>query len=179
MKESEVSAPTDVCPHPEWWTTENGMAAEVEVSMLVAALVRATQPEFVIEIGTSEGQTAERIAKVIVENGHGEFVSLEIGVELCDVARKRCAGLPVDIVCVDSLQYMPTKRIDFLFVDGAADRRADVRHCLAHMAPHSMIVIHDSYPEVYRQHLPEIFEMCGGSHIELYTPRGLVIIKLL
>jgi glycosyltransferase involved in cell wall biosynthesis len=180
-KESEFSQPTTLCPHPEWWSSENYMATEVEVSQLIATLVRAVQPEFVVEIGSHYGQTTERIGTAIIGNGHGEFVSLELDSGLYGVAVNRCTGLlsdKVQILNSNSLEYIPPKPIDFLFVDGAVDRVADVKHYLPYMAPRSYIIVHDMVERFYLNQLKEVLEFCGGNHIQLDTPRSLLIIKL-
>jgi len=177
-RESDYTLPSELCPHPEWWSSENAYATEVESSMLVAALVKATQPEFVVEVGSHYGQTSERISKVITENGHGEFVSLEIDPDLFGSASHRCAGLCVQLININSLEYIPPKPIDFLFVDGSMDRLSDFEHFLSYMSPRGMIVVHDTAAEGYIQQVPRMLELCKGDHIQLDTPRGLLILKV-
>lgn len=179
---SDYTAPSALCPHPEWWSCWNAVSTEVEVSMLVAALVRAIQPEFVVEIGAHYGQTTERIGQVLIENGHGTIVSLEIDPELHGSANNRCWNLPesvVQILLCDSLQYIPTKPIDLLFVDGNIRRVSDVRHFRRYMAPRGYVVVHDTAAPGYIEQVPEILTICGGNeHIQLDAPRGCLIIKL-
>lgn len=177
-RESEYTPPTEICPHPVWWSAENIMATEVEISMLVAALVRATQPDFIVEVGTHYGQTAERIAEAVKLNGHGKAVSLEIDLGMYQSAMNRCLQSDIELKLVDSLQYIPPVPIDFLFVDGALDRCADVRHFLPYMAPRGMICVHDTAHPPYSDQVPEILDLCGGSHIQIDCPRGFLIIKL-
>lgn len=173
-RESEYHAPTELCPHPEWWSAWNAISTEVEVSMLVAALVRATQPEFILEVGTHYGQTAERISRVILENGHGYLVSLDINPEMTGSASNLCAGLPVELISIDSLKYTPPQLIDFLFVDGNEARSKDVEHFLGYLSPHAMVVVHDS--AYYLSENDAILRMWDGRHIQLNTPRGLLIL---
>lgn len=145
--------------------------------MLVAALVRATQPEFVLEVGSHYGQTTERISQVIRENGHGELVSLEINPEMVGSASHRCypyIGKEVTIIHADSLVYIPPKSIDFLFVDGSEARSKDVEHYLPYLSTHCVVVVHDA--AYYLSENERILEMWQWDHISLNTPRGLLIL---
>lgn len=180
---SDYTPPSELCPHPEWWSCWNSVSTEVEVSILVASLVQATQPEFVVEVGAHYGQTTERIGKILMENGHGQLVALEIDHGLHGSAMARCWMFEntewVKILEMDSLQYIPPKPINFLFVDGAVNRLADVKHYRQFMAPRSIMVIHDTAHSDYTWQVPEILSLCGGNeHIQLDTPRGVLIIKL-
>ena len=47
--ESDFTAPHEYVPHPEWWHAADSDATEEEVGALIGALVRALQPEFVVE----------------------------------------------------------------------------------------------------------------------------------
>ena len=177
-RESDYTKPTELCPHPEWWSTENALSTEIEVSEWIAATVKMMQPYFVVEVGTHYGQTAEKIARVLNNIGHAEFVSLEVDIGMYESAMHRCVGLPVHIIWINSLDYIPPKPINFLFVDGSADRIADVRHFLPYMAPRGVIVVHDTCYSPYIDHIPELIEECGGDVIQFDTPRGVLIVKL-
>lgn len=167
--------PTNLCPHPEWWTAWNPVSTEVEVSMLVASFVKAMQPEFVLEIGAHWGQTTERIANVIVENKHGKFVSLEIREDFCGSARARCGNLPVEIIQADSLQYVPPQPIDLLFVDGDENNRfADIEHFAPYLSTYPVVLVHDM--DYYKTELAKIYTFWAGGHVLLHTPRGLLIL---
>lgn len=179
---SQYTRPSAACPHPEYWTCWNAISTEVEVSLLVAALVKAAQPEFILEVGAHYGQTAERIARVIIENGHGKIISLDINPEMIGSASARCAGLPVELVCTDSTTYEPAQLIDFLFVDGSNERWADVKHFLPYMAPRSLILVHDTGTPPVNSQVEYILAMCREKGeigaIELDSPRGFLMIKL-
>jgi len=145
--------------------------------MLVAALVKAIQPEFVLEVGSHYGQTTERISQVIRENGHGEFISLEIDPEMVGSASHRCQeyiGKEVTIINIDSLTYVPPKPIDFLFVDGSEQRSKDVEHYLPYLSHHCMVVVHDA--AYYLSENDRILGLWLWDHINLNTPRGLLIL---
>jgi predicted O-methyltransferase YrrM len=176
-RESEYTPPRDACPHPEYWEVENIMATERTVSELVAAFVRACQPEMVLEIGSHYGQTTALIAQAIKDNGHGQAVSLELDADLANVARARCGDLPIEIVTVNSLEYVPDQMIDFLFVDGQLDRLADLEHFIPYLTERALIILHDMAHEVYAPQIPRMIELLGERYISLDSPRGLLIFK--
>lgn len=177
-RESEFTQPTERCPHPEWWTAENIMATEVEVSKLVAAFVVAVQPEFVVEIGSHYGQTTARIAQALEENGHGEFVSLEIDQGLHESASWRTQQYKkIQLICENSHNYIPPRKIDFLFVDGGLDRLSDVAHFEPYLTERALVIVHDTGHDPYDQQVLPILDILGGNHIQLDTPRGLLIVK--
>ena len=169
--------PTELCPHPEWWHAWNPVSTEAEVSMLVAAFVKALQPEFVLEIGSHYGQTTERISLVIRDNGHGEFISLEFNPELAGSARARCwefLDKQVKIIVANSLEYIPPKPVDFLFVDGSDQRSLDVEHYLPYLAEHCTVIVHDT--AYYLDETARILELWKWDHISFNTPRGLMVL---
>lgn len=179
-RESDYTLPRPDCPHPEWWTSENNMATERELDELLGAFVRATQPEFVLEVGSHYGQGAELIGKALKQNGHGHCISLEIDGPLSNVARNRTQNVKdvVEIVTANSLTYEPPETIDLLYVDGAPNRVRDVEHFLPYCRQGTIILIHDMAHKDYSPQLPRIYELCGPNHIFLNTPRGMVIIEL-
>jgi predicted O-methyltransferase YrrM len=174
---SEFTPPSELCPHPEWWSAWNPVSTEVEVSILIASLVRATQPEFVVEVGAHYGQTTERIGQVLIENGHGEIVALEIDHGLWGSATYRCQNLPKEIVSIieiNSLEYVPEKPVDFLFIDGSVKRSLDFEHYLPFLSRYPTIVVHDT--AAYLEETARILDLWKGDHIELNTPRGVMIL---
>lgn len=178
-RENEYTAPRPDCPHPEYWEVENNMATERTVAELVAAFVRALQPEFVLEIGSHYGQTTELIGHAIRANGHGEFVSLEIDPGLYESACRRCWNVPeAHIVRTNSLDYIPEFPIDLLFVDGQMDRIPDIEHFLPFCSPGALILVHDMANAWYAEQLRKIFNLCGNKHVMLNSPRGLLILQL-
>src|SRR5271169_5705555 len=96
------------CPNTNWWTAADVDSTEAEVSELVAAFVRAIQPELVLETGCWHGFTTAAIAQALARNGHGRLVSVELHEEVAAIARQRCAGFNnTSIVVCDSLTYTP------------------------------------------------------------------------
>lgn len=176
-RESEYTQPRPGCPHPEYWEVENNCATEKTVAELVAAFVRALQPEHVIEVGSHYGQTTSLIGKAIRANGHGSFVSLEIDFGLYQSACNRCGDVPeAHIIHINSLEYVPEKKIDLLFVDGQDKRVLDVEHFMPYCAPGALILVHDMAKEWYTDQLPQMFELCPA-HVLINSPRGLLVMR--
>ena len=177
--EDRFTAPSERCPHPEWWHSVNGNATELEASILIAGLVRATQPEFVVETGSWEGQTTELIGKALIENGHGTLDSLEIESGVFQRATQRCADLSsVNIINIDTFQYVPPKPINLLFIDGAYDREGEAKHIFPYMDKRSIVIMHDSASLFKQTHIKDMIEIRGGEYIDIDIPRGLLIVKL-
>lgn len=176
-RESDYTPARPHCPHTEWWSTENSFATEVEVSELIAALVRACQPEFVVEVGAHYGQTTANIARAIAQNGHGYFVSLEIDQGLFESASHRCQGLQVELVRINSLEYIPPRLIDFLFIDGGDYRDQDTEHLLPYLSERAIVAVHDLANDWYGRHWPRFLELLGDQCLTIDSPRGLAIWK--
>ena len=51
MTEARFTSPSELCPHPERWTSRDIEATENEVLELVHGLIRALQPDLVLETG--------------------------------------------------------------------------------------------------------------------------------
>ena len=97
MFEADFTPPNSWCPDPGFWHADDGDATEHEVTELVAAFVRALQPELVVETGSYSAQTSLAVGEALARNGHGRLVTLEIEPELAGIAKAKCAGLPVTI----------------------------------------------------------------------------------
>ena len=101
------------CPYPQRWHSADSDSTELEVSHLVAAFVRALQPNLVVETGTAWGQTAELIGQALKANGQGRLITLEPDPARAEHSRNRCAGLPVEVLQQSSLDWAPDGPIDF------------------------------------------------------------------
>src|SRR4051812_32344071 len=121
--ESSWTKPREDCPHPEWWTATDGDSTETEVTELVAAFVRALQPQYVVETGTAFGQTSRAIGKALKRNGHGHLDTLEVDPHRCTQARLVTRGLPVNVIERASLEFKPTRRVDFAWFDSLIELR--------------------------------------------------------
>lgn len=179
--------PRDDCPHPEHWHAYDGYATEVEVTELVAAVVRALQPELVVETGTHVGQTARAIADALSRNSHGELITLELDDKLAAAAAHRFEiDKHVTVIAGDSLMYTPPRSIDFLWLDSAtylpvdgdepprSFRVAEYRWFRRWLSDRAVIMIHDTGPhrEVTRSELDALDDF---NVLHLPTPRGVTI----
>lgn len=148
LREDVFTSPRLDCPHPEYWTATDGDSTEIEVTGLVAAFVRALQPETVLETGTAFGQTAEAIGRALQANGHGQLISLEPDPERAALARQRCQGLPVVILEAPSLSHTPNRPIDFAWFDSLLHLRADeFRRFRPWMHRRTVVGFHDTGPQ--------------------------------
>lgn len=174
--ESEFTPASEWAPHPEWWHATDGDSTEVEVSELVAAFVRALQPDRVLETGTAFGQTAQAIGRALAANGHGRLDTLEPDPERADFSRRRCAGLPVTVHETASLVFVPDGAVDFLWLDSLLHLRADeLRRFRAHASDRCVVGFHDMGPKHGMR--PSIEALVAEGLIRpllcLRTPRGV------
>lgn len=176
MLESELTAPSTHCPHPEFWHAHDGMATEVEVLELVGAFVRALQPETVVETGTHRGFGAEAIGVALAMNGHGRLYTLEVDEALHDEARERVEGLPVSCLLMPSLQFSPPAPIDFAWFDSETNLRLpEFLAFRPFMHDRTVVGFHDTAPHHgYRPTLDSL----GIVLLDLPTPRGVTFGRL-
>lgn len=177
--ESTWTKPREDCPHPEWWHSTDPQSTELEVSELVAAFVRALQPEYVVETGTCVGQTAEIIGHALAANGHGRLETLEPDAERADFAERRCAGLPVTVHRASSLAFEPAQPIDFAWLDSRTELRVpEFERFRSHFAPHAIVGFHDTSPH-QGPWGAEVEALPGTRAIRLRTPRGVTFVEVL
>lgn len=167
----EPSMPRPGCPHPELWHAHDGMATEIEVIELVAAFVRALQPEIVIETGTHRGFMAEAIGVALAQNGHGHLYSTEIDERLFDEAADRVTGLPVTLLHHSSLEHEPPGLIDFAWFDSETNLRVgEYNHYRQWMHDRTVVAFHDTSP--HHGYRPQL-DALGLAWLDLPTPRGV------
>lgn len=175
------------------WHCQDGDSTEIEVSMLVAAMVRALQPELVIETGTAWGQTTQMIGQALLDNGHGHLVSLEIEEQRLTYSRwycheMVCAGV-VSIVNCSSLEYKPDDYVDFLFSDSNYELRVpELEHFERWMSERSMAMFHDTAPGHGVGRIPNGMDLQQQlddlppykyRNVRLHTPRGVTLLEVL
>jgi len=176
QRESTYTGARDWCPYPGRWHSPDIQATEEEVTELVSAMVRATQPEHVLETGTYLGHTAEAIGRALLANGHGHLHTIEIDPELASMATQRCAGLPVTVVTGDSLSYCPLWPIDLVWFDsGPAIRGQEFRRLREHMREQTVVGFHDVGPqhEVMDQVTRLVEEGLLSRPLLIHSPRGV------
>lgn len=181
LPESTWTPPRPECPFPERWSGTDAYSTEAEVTALVAAMVTATRPDFVVETGSYIGNTARAIGEALAAAGNGELVTLEIDRQLAAQARQRCAGLPVKVLEESSLAYRPGRQVDFAWFDCDAHRRQDAfRSLLPWMHARTVVGFHDTGPQHPVRAFLESLERDGLLVGALYlpTPRGVCFARV-
>lgn len=182
LPESTWTAPRPDCPHPERWHAIDVLSTEREVSELVGALVGALRPDLVVETGTHHGWTSVAIGRALADAGVGRLVTLEIDTTCIPTARERCAGLPVEVVEMSSLDYVPDGPIDMLWLDSLIDLRVpEYLHLLPWFSDRSVVGFHDTgpqHPPSLRRELDLLVDT-GMIDPPLYlpTPRGVALAR--
>ena len=178
IRESEFTPPHADCRRPELWTAADAQSTELEVIELVAAFVRALQPEYVIETGTCIGLTAEAIGRALQANGHGHLDTLEVDSKRAAQARSRCAGLPVDVIERSSMEFKPKQPIGFAWFDSLLELRVLEFERFRSWLPVGTIVgFHDTSPHmgVYGGWVEQL---SGTRPVRLRTPRGVTFAEV-
>lgn len=179
VPESQWTAPRTDCPHPERWSSADPQSTEIEVSELVAAFVRALQPDYVVETGTCIGQTAWIIGTALRENGQGRLDTLETDPDRVAAARECCAGLPVNVVHSSSLKFTPAEPIGFAWLDSRMDLRVqEFERFRPHILPGGIVGFHDTSPH-QGEWGRDVECLPGTRAIRLRTPRGVTFVEVL
>lgn len=178
VTEDTFTRPHPGCPNPNYWHATDMQSTEIEVTELVAAFVRAIQPEYVVETGSCWGQTAQAIGEALKQNGHGRLVTLEPDERRAEFTRERCKGLPVTVYQVESLQFTPIHPIGFAWLDSLLELRVpEYHHLRPWMRPGTVVGFHDTAPNhgVYGDH---VRALPGVGIIHLRTPRGVTFAQV-
>jgi hypothetical protein len=181
VAESAFTSPRPDCPRPERWHATDDQSTECEVTALVAAMVTALQPDFVVETGTCMGNTAEAIGKALLANGQGQLVSLEVHPARVAVGRRKCRHLPESILAMSSVEYVPEQPIDFAFFDSLAPLRTrEFERYLPWMHRRTVVGFHDTGPHHPVRELLRPLEEKGllVSPLYLPTPRGVMFARV-
>lgn len=174
--EDRFTAARPDCPHPDRWHSSDDDSTEIEVSELVAAFIRALQPDFVVETGTAWGQTAELIGQALKANGQGRLVTLEPDPERAEFSRQRCVGLPVLVLEKSSLDYTPAGPVDFAWFDSLFHLRPqELARFRPWFTPRTVVGFHDTGPQHPVRHSLEQLVADGLLEPPLFlpTPRGV------
>lgn len=178
-RESAWTQPRADCPHPERWTSTDPQSTEIEVSELVAGFIRALQPEYVVETGTHVGQTAQIIGLALQANGHGTLDTVESNPERAALSAARCRGLPVTVHGGSSLDFTPTKPIDFAWLDSRTELRVDeFERYRPWLHEGSIVGFHDTSPH-QGPWGAQVEGLTGTRAIRLRTPRGVTFVEVL
>lgn len=162
------------CPDVGRWTAPDIMASEVEVSEFLAHLVRLLKPEFVVETGTYQGDTAAAIGHALSIESTGQLVTLEVDADLAVLAQSRVKMWPVTVLNQPAMSYTPPRLIDLLFVDSGEYRMEEIRYFQRWASPRCVIVCHDTQQESLRRELDVLHKQgVTKAWVWLPTPRGL------
>jgi predicted O-methyltransferase YrrM len=188
--ESRFTLPREFCPNPEFWHSKDSESTEDEVTELVAAFVRALQPNFVLETGTAFGYTSMAIGKALATNGHGRLVTLEKNADMWYAAKawlddyELVVGhLPIEMLHMNSMEYEVPENtwIDFAFFDSWQEGRAEefLRY-RPYMKSGIIVAFHDTAPhhQVWK-YVSELEEVGHIKTINLHTPRGIAFAQVL
>lgn len=192
QNERRHTVPHEYCDRPEYWHSADGDSTETEVSELVAGLVRALQPEIVVETGTAFGYTTLLIGEALRENGHGYLYSLEIDPARVEHATAMLDAdplpLPVSIVQTSSLTWIPPGPIGFAFFDSLYElRRLEFERFreIGVLRAGTIVAFHD-WTSGLRGHYmdvrTEIEKLAADGLLRavfLPTPRGIAIAEVL
>jgi predicted O-methyltransferase YrrM len=173
--ESAWTAPRDDCPHPEWWHSTDPESTELEVSELIGGLIRGLQPEYVVETGSCVGMTSFVIGTALHMNGHGKLDTCEVDKRAIDWARGLCEGLPVRVHEIRSMDFVPARGVDFLFLDSLMELRVPEFHRFKrYLTQGAVVAFHDTGP-----HKGDFGKMVrdieGLRYLQLNTPRGITL----
>lgn len=173
--EDRWTAPSRWCPEPGRWHSDDAQATEHEVSELVGAFARALQPEIAVETGSNSGQTTEAIGRALARNGHGHLWSLETDPAMAAAAALRCEGLPVTVVCGDSLSWSPPGEVGLAWLDSEPGiRHLELMRLRPHLAEGAIVGVHDTGPQhMTSRFLWPMVQSGEFTAITLRTPRGV------
>lgn len=182
VPESTYTGARAFCPRPDLWHAPDIQATEIEVTELVGAMIRAIQPDHVVETGTYRGHTAEAIGRALAANGHGRLCTIEHDEVLAGEARFRCVGLPVVVVNGDSLSFCPPWPIDFAWFDSGDRIRGDeFRRFYPFMHARTVVGFHDTGPQhqVFEQVEALVDEGLLTRPLLIHSPRGVCFANVL
>lgn len=174
--EDQHTPPRTDCPHPEWWHADDGQGTEHEVTELVAAFVRALQPEHCIETGSYMGQTSVAIAHALHRNGHGYLDTFEIDKERAFVTHTKLAPWReyARVHECPVTDYDPID-VDFAFIDSETDVRLDeFAHMVTASSNSAVFIFHDTRFDWADQ----LHAMPSIRCLYLPTPRGVTIAQV-
>lgn len=183
LRESRWTAPRPDCPNPERWHSTDTDSTEIEVSELVAAFVRALQPDLVVETGAAFGQTAQAIGRALLANGQGTLLTCDPVPERVELTTARCEGLPVVVHPTTSLEMIATihSPVGFAWFDSLiALRVPEFRSLLPNLAHGVIVGFHDTGPHFHlRPHIDLLAQERTLRIIHLPTPRGVTFGEVL
>lgn len=181
-QQPEYTPATPECPHPERWTMQDSMSAELEILEFLKQLVLTIKPELIVETGTFVGVSAIHMAEAIRTNGFGRIITCEFDERVYAKAKQRIdasgVGRFIDCRNQSSLEMTVDGTIDLFFSDSHLPiREAEIRRFLPQISPNGLILMHDtsSHYKIAREAAFRLEQEGLLSMVLLPTPRGLMI----
>ena len=179
----ECTGQTSNCKNPQLFSMNSRVGSETEVHSFLKALTVMLKPSFILETGTYEGDGTIAFAEGVIQNGFGRVVSIEQNPDLAKTACQKLSGYPVEVVACNSLEYIPERQIDLLFLDSKRTlRREEFLRFRPFLHNKSVIIWHDSS---YRPQnhavfdaVNELYEAGVIDRLLLPTPRGITLSML-
>ncbi len=140
---------------------------------LLYALVRALQPETIVEVGSKAGCSTSHLAAACAMNGKGKVIAVD---PAADFSRLDPALLAhVEPVKKDVFAWQPPAGIDFLFEDGAHTpgfTGGVLERLRDHLSPAAMVLCHDPFQRDFGDRIWAEFQeaMGEGADRVLITP---------
>lgn len=156
------------------------MTTELEVTDFLWGIVRAIQPDLVIETGAYKGTSTLRMAEAVHANGHGHVHAIEVAPDLALEASRVVAGLPATIHQLDALEFTPPGEVDFVFFDSRHTQRgAEFRRFYPWMTRSTVVAFHDTAKIPGVQTQVDALEQAGYVRsINLPTLRGISVAQV-
>lgn len=183
LSEARWTPAREDCPHPERWHSVDDESTELEVTELVASLVRALQPDLVVETGAAFGQTSAAIGAALRVNGQGALWTCETNPARAETADAACQGLPVVLHRGSSLDMIArlAEPVAFAWFDSLLELRVPEYIALRPLLrPGAIVGFHDTGPQ--HGYRPQVEALAGEGWLRLIhlpTPRGVIFGEVL
>lgn len=144
-------------------------------AQLLYGLVRALQPDVVLEVGTSHGYSTLHLAAGCRDNGRGKVFTVETdnGRRASAHNNAAAAGFNVPDIVGGDIEFHPAipplKKIDLLFLDAgheAADVLSYIEQTRTGIHDQTVIIIHDAH---FMNHAREAARAIGWPFVLLNT----------
>ena len=152
---------------------------------ILYALVRALQPDRVLELGTHLGGSATHIAQALMDNGSGSLICVDINPLAGSEIPEALQALRVEIIIADIDEYIRRPDVggfDFIFEDGGHSEfqvHTIYERLDKLLAPGGVIVSHDAAVEGVRDFIAAGIRKGIGQDAPTYvidpSPLGMTV----